>query len=187
MNDAYEKLRDEVDRLSRRLSDRYAGHLVCGAGCSGCCRHHLSVFNVEADIVRRAVDELPDDLRRRIRLQAEEVDRKEALGEEVSCPLLVDDRCAIYDSRPLICRTQGLPLLFEGDDGEQEVDFCPLNFSAPGAIDDLAEDHLVPLDSINLKLAVANLEYCLESGLDKSRAGERAPLSGIVREEGEKK
>ncbi len=131
-------------------------------------------------MLRDAIRALPDRLRERIRGQAEEVDRKEALGEPVSCPLLVDDRCAVYESRPLICRTQGLPLLFESEDATQEVDFCPLNFTSPDAVEDLDEDHLVPLDSINLKLAVVNLNYCIDTGIEKEKIGERVRVSDIV-------
>jgi hypothetical protein len=94
--------------------------------------------------------------------------------------LLVDDRCAVYESRPLICRTQGLPLLIEAEDGWQEVDFCPLNFTAPNAFDDLDDDHLAPLDALNLKLAIVNLQYCQENGVDREAIGERQKMSEIV-------
>ena len=92
----------------------------------------------------------------------------------------MDDRCSIYESRPLICRTQGLPLLIESEDGEQEVDFCPLNFTEPGAIDDLDEDHLVPLDALNLRLALLNLEHCRETGLGDEASGARAKMADII-------
>jgi len=180
MSDAYEQLRDEVDRLTRRLSDRYTIHLECRSGCSGCCRHHLSVFRVEADRIARAIADLPEMTREVIAKQAVAVEANEARGEEVSCPLLVEDRCSIYESRPMICRTQGLPLIYETDEEEQEVDFCPFNFTAPDAPDDLDEDHLVPLDAINMRLAMINLDFCLESGVDPKTAGQRVKMSEII-------
>ncbi len=94
--------------------------------------------------------------------------------------MLVDDACAIYPSRPLICRTQGLPLLIEAEDGEQEVVFCPLNFTAPDAVDDLDEEHLVPLDAINLKLALINLQSCREKGIESEASGQRVTMSDII-------
>lgn len=180
MSDAYEQLRDEVDRLARRLSDRYSIHLECRSGCSGCCRHHLSVFRVEADRIAHAIADLPEETRSAIEARAAEIELKEARGEEVSCPLLVEDRCSIYESRPLICRTQGLPLIYETDEEEQEVDFCPLNFTAPDALDDLDEEHLVPLDAINLRLAMINLDFCLKSGIDGELAGQRIKMNEII-------
>jgi Fe-S-cluster containining protein len=92
----------------------------------------------------------------------------------------VDDACAIYGARPLICRTQGLPLLFEAEDGEAEVDFCPLNFTAPDALADLDEEHLVPLEEINLSLVLVNQAYCREKGIEPARFGERVTMSELV-------
>jgi len=107
---------------------------------------------------------------------------QEAEGQPVACPLLVEDRCSIYESRPLICRTQGLPLLLEAEDGGQEVDFCPLNFAGPDAVDDLEETHLVPLDDLNLKLALINLQYCREQGFPDELNGQRQQMAEIILE-----
>lgn len=180
MEQTYQQFIEEVDALADRLSAHYSKHLVCRAGCSGCCQHHLSVFDVEAAVIAAAVSALPGETRRRIEQQAREVEEREQRGEAVACPLLVDDHCSIYESRPLICRTQGLPLLYEADDGEQEVDFCPLNFTAPEATEDLDEARLVPLDALNLKLALINLRYCQENGIDQAHIGERHKMSEII-------
>lgn len=94
--------------------------------------------------------------------------------------MLVNDRCSIYELRPLICRTQGLPLLLETEDGEAEVDFCPLNFTAENAVADLDEAHLVPLDELNLKLALVNLQYCREQGISDDASGQRVPMAEII-------
>jgi hypothetical protein len=180
VTDFYRRLIEQVNELAAKLSARYAKHLVCQAGCSGCCHHHLSVFAVEADAVRKAVAALPGDVRTIIEAQAREVTECEANGQPVACPLLVENRCSIYDSRPLICRTQGLPLLLVAEDGEVEVDFCPLNFSAPDAVDDLEEAHLVPLDALNLKLAIVNLQHSRENGIADQTSGERQKMADII-------
>lgn len=138
------------------------------------------MFAVEAAAVGEAVYALPEPLRSRLEQQAREVLRLEERGEPVACPMLVDDRCAIYESRPLICRTQGLPLLLETEDGEAEVDFCPLNFTAPDAIADLNEAHLVPLDELNLKLALVNLQHCREKEIANDASGHRVPMAEII-------
>ena len=110
--------------------------------------------------MKSAIEKLPNEIKSNLQLQAQQIIQQESSGESVACPLLVDDQCSIYDSRPIICRTQGLPLLFEAEDGNLEVDFCPLNFTAENATDELKENHLVPLDALNLKLSIANLEFC---------------------------
>ena len=167
-----------------KVSSRYTAHLNCHAGCSGCCQHHLSVFPVEAASIRKAINSLPQETQECVRKQALAVNEQEARSESIACPLLVDDKCAIYNQRPLICRTQGLPLLIQAEDdaeyGTSEVDFCPLNFTTPEAIDDLDEDHLVPLDALNLKLAIVNLNYCREAGINDEESGQRIPMSEII-------
>lgn len=130
--------------------------------------------------MREAIALLPENVRVVLEIQAREVIEREATGEPVACPLLVDNRCSIYESRPLICRTQGLPLLLEAEDGEQEVDFCPLNFTAPEALDDLDEDSLIPLDDLNLKLAIVNLQHCRENGIADEASGERIRIADIL-------
>jgi Fe-S-cluster containining protein len=135
---------------------------------------------VEAEEARAAVEALPIPMRARVEEQAREVIKLEARGEGVDCPLLIDNRCSIYESRPLICRTQGLPLLMKSEDGEQEVDFCPLNFTGDGASDDLDEDHLAPLDALNMRLALVNLEHCRETGLDDESSGARVKMADII-------
>lgn len=160
----YQQLVQQVDEQTAQLNARYQPYLNCGAGCSGCCHHHLSVFAVEAEALAQAIQALPEATQTRIRQQAMEVQDREAKGEEVVCPLLVDNLCSVYEARPLICRTQGLPLLYEADDGAQEIDFCPLNFASDEAIAELSDKHLVPLDLLNLKLAMANMSYCQATG-----------------------
>jgi uncharacterized protein len=178
----YEQLIRQIDALTNTLSAHYAKHLICHAGCSGCCQHHLSVFPVEAAHVKAAIVALPDELRARIEQQARAVNEREAQDQPVACPLLVEERCSIYEARPLICRTQGLPLLLEAEDGGQEVDFCPLNFTAPDAVDDLDEQQLLPLDELNFKLALVNLNYCRTQGIPAARSGQRQKMSDIILE-----
>lgn len=180
MTNSYRQLIEQVDALTARLSSQYARHLVCRSGCSGCCHHHLSVFAVEAAAVREAVDALPESHRQRLEQQAGEVLDREARDEPTVCPMLVEDLCSIYAARPLICRTQGLPLLLEAEDGEAEVDFCPLNFTAPDAVADLDEAHLVPLDELNLQLALVNLQHCREQGIADDASGQRVPMANII-------
>lgn len=176
----YSVLITQVDGLSARLTARYRAHLNCRAGCSSCCHHHLSFFPVEAANIRIAIESLPDETQQVLQEQAEIVNERETRGEAVACPLLVNDQCSIYEARPVICRTQGLPLLYEAADGNQEVDFCPLNFTSEEAIETLDENHLVPLDALNLKLAAVNLSYCRENSLGDAEAERRIRMSDII-------
>ncbi len=115
-----ERLRTEVDRLAAALSDQHRARLQCRAGCAQCCIDDLSVHEVEAEAIRRAHP----------RLLSEGTPHTDG-----ACAFLDSElRCRIYEERPYICRSQGLPLRWfasgEGDDDAsvQELrDICPLN------------------------------------------------------------
>lgn len=178
----YSNLLGDVDSLAEQLTKRYRSQLACRAGCSSCCGHDLSIFEAEAAAVRSALPALPIHVRERVIHQARLVQARKVREEYVACPLLVDDLCAIYDARPIICRTQGLPLLYTAEDGRQEVDYCRLNFTRPAATQDLDPDHLVQLDELNFKLAVTNLRYCRNLGILPAESGNRKPMSAIILE-----
>jgi Fe-S-cluster containining protein len=74
----------------------------------------------------------------------------------VCCPFLLDDRCLVYDARPVICRTHGYPLLVEG-----KIDFCPRNFAALRTIE---SDFILDLDALNTRLARINIAFTGENG-----------------------
>ena len=50
--------------------------------------------------------------------------------DDNSCAFLSDHACLIYEHRPMICRTHGLPLIYTNDDNEWELSNCELNFKA---------------------------------------------------------
>jgi Fe-S-cluster containining protein len=131
---AVRALHDEVDARAAALARRHAARLRCGRGCAQCCVDDLTVFEVEAERIRRAhVDLLVSG-------------EPHAPG---ACAFLdADGACRIYADRPYVCRTQGLPLRWLAEDAQGEVveqrDICPLN-DASGARSE-AKPSEVPLE-----------------------------------------
>lgn len=111
-----ESLHADVDREVAEISGRLGDRITCRLGCSDCCVDALTVFEVEADRIRRDTGD---------RLSGA------VPHAEGACAFLdADGGCRIYASRPYVCRTQGLPLrwLDEQDDEVVEYrDICPLN------------------------------------------------------------
>ena len=119
-----ERLHAVVDELAETVASRNPGRLSCRAGCSGCCVDDLTVFAVEAEVLRTRHPDLFTE---------------EEPHPTGACALLdAEGRCRAYGARPYVCRTQGLPLrwLEEAlEDGERVVyearDICPLNAEGP--------------------------------------------------------
>lgn len=121
-------LHDEIDRRAGELATLHADRLRCGRGCHDCCVDGLTVFEIEADRIRREYPELLSD------------GHPHPPGR---CAFLDDDgACRIYGARPYVCRTQGLPLRWTEDAADGGIveyrDICPLNEDGP-PIDRLPE------------------------------------------------
>ncbi|HJV34170.1 YkgJ family cysteine cluster protein [Geomonas sp.] len=143
----YLALVGRVDELCARSVAGFAEHIVCKAGCDACCRH-LSIFAVEAAALREALAALPA-------AEADAIREKALAAPEGRCPLLHDGLCLLYQARPIICRTHGLPLLISRE-GEKSVDFCPDNFRGLTSIPGSA---VIDLERLNEMLAAINALY----------------------------
>jgi uncharacterized protein len=150
MDDGIAALHDEVDVAARHLHVLHAERLVCRKGCSSCCVDGLSVFEVEAEPIRR----------NHAQLLATGTPHAEGL-----CAFLDGDgACRIYDDRPYVCRTQGLPLRWLEERDEETVelrDICPLNDEGP-PIEELAAEDCWTLGPIEERLA--RLELAAHAG-----------------------
>ena len=138
-----QELYRKVEAFQNNLSAPARSLSQCRKGCSRCCMVDLSVFRIEADSVRKWFRELAVG-------KADEL-RSLWSGEkpEGGCAFLVNDACTIYEARPLICRTQGLPLRFiEG--GQTFLDICPLNEEM---LNITLSSEVMNLDLLNLILA----------------------------------
>ncbi len=152
----YRALCDRITAHSSGVEQRHPTAFACQKGCDSCCRH-LSLFPVEAAAIRQAIKEASLDCRQQIATSLQKT------GDR--CPLLVNHICLLYAVRPLICRTHGLPILIE-ENGEQQVDHCPLNFQQGGT---LAGSDLLSLDTLNQTLAAINQLYMEQSGEEDLR------------------
>lgn len=147
------QLRARVDAHFEAAVARSPSSFRCAEGCDACCHQRFSVFEVEAAPVREALARLAVDdpaLRQRVADQGADADLEH-------CALLVDGRCAVYEQRPMICRSHGLPVAVpdpspapEDPPGTLVVDRCPLNFTdAPPP-----RDSVLILDAVNRPLSV---------------------------------
>ena len=121
-----ELLHDEVDVVAGRLEKLHRERLACKPGCSACCVDDITVWEAEADLIRKRHAALLRD------------GAPHAAG---ACAFLDDEgACRIYDSRPYVCRTQGLPIRWiDHDAGVEHRDICELNEEGPPIVELSAE------------------------------------------------
>lgn len=146
---AYLSLRNELDGLIKKYELMHQLKMECKPGCDSCCES-LKLFPVELDAIKNEVDinALPS------------LKLKHRFGKK--CRFLVNHKCSIYNSRPLICRTQGLPLLYENSTGNAyELSVCKLNFKGV-EVNDFNMDNALFMPPFNSRLFLLNQSYISE-------------------------
>ena len=175
---AHRALVAKIDAFDRTVRARRSADMMCRPGCSACCGAQLTVSDVEAALLREGTASLDDASVARLGA------RVAVLAAASPCMFLeADGRCAVYASRPLVCRTQGLPLRYpEGVIPAQAVfsriratddavTWCPLNFTARAPS---AED-VIDAERVDTMLALSNRD----AGGDPER---RTALADLARE-----
>jgi hypothetical protein len=197
----YAALAARVDAFFAGVVARHPSAMQCQAGCHGCCQDGLSVSEIEAAAIRAYLASLPSADRHRLQQQVQRhlaARGADPAGPESEPCALLDERgrCAIYPARPLVCRSQGLPLVysaslipaqalrFSARDGRAIV-CCPLNFSdaaagqsgGPQVVPQAAD--LLDAERLDLLLAVLNRRYVSQAAPDTPHAG-RTLLTELV-------
>jgi Fe-S-cluster containining protein len=150
LNASLDKLKQfyvKVDFKTQRLEQIHVARLNCRQGCSNCCVDEITVWNVEAENIRQAHAALLTD---------------ENANTNPGCAFLDQNgACRIYDSRPYVCRTQGLPLRWL-DEIENEIyefrDICPLNDTGE-AVEKLSNDECWTIGDSEAALASLQSEF----------------------------
>jgi Fe-S-cluster containining protein len=125
---------------------------------------------VEAAAMREALGNLSAE-------SAEEIRRHIAAhADDERCPLLLHHRCLLYDARPIICRTHGLPITYTTD-GHRNSDCCPLNLTESEAV---SGSNVLDLDKLNTLLVAINSIYLSQTESDETdlRVSIAAALAG---------
>ena len=139
----YRKILDRADQHFASVMDVQPQNLQCGAGCSLCCHGLFEIGSGDVPILAEGLEKLHSSRRRKVIRRAVEIveqsahpnlrecspAEKESFFERTqatACPNLDETgRCVMYEHRPLVCRTFGLPLR----EGRKYIgDICDLNF-----------------------------------------------------------
>ncbi len=76
--------------------------LACARGCSNCCSTHTTIPIYPLELIGLywyAIEKIKPPDRKQIQIQL-----KNFLSQNSSCPFLIHDRCGIHPMRPMACR-----------------------------------------------------------------------------------
>lgn len=152
-DDDYRGILGRADEHFTSVMQTQPQNLQCGAGCSLCCYGLFEIGSGDVPVIAEGLAQLHPSRRAKIIRKALQIvessehpnlrecspEEKEAFFDRTQatpCPNL-DEKglCLMYEHRPLVCRTFGLPLR----EGRKYVgDVCELNFTQSTARDRMA-------------------------------------------------
>jgi Fe-S-cluster containining protein len=142
-DETYTRILDRADSFFRSVEKAQPQNLQCGRGCSLCCYGLFEIGSGDVPLLADGLEKLHHRRRAMIVRRAQEIVAESAHPDlrncspaekaaffdrtaSTPCPNLNErGECLMYEHRPLVCRTFGLPLR----DGERYIgDICELNF-----------------------------------------------------------
>lgn len=112
LNDFYKN----IDKITKELETINRDIIHCKKGCFFCCIDDITVWEIEAKHIIN-----------QIKINCVKI----VPHPPGKCVFLNNDgACQIYQFRPYVCRTQGLPLRWIEEQNEEQIeyrDICPIN------------------------------------------------------------
>ena len=130
-------IQKKVDSFFEEQKD----YIACKKGCAKCCQNAEFPFTeIEFRLLVQGLFRQSPDIQAQIMNNVEEViqaknEFKKSNPDEkfrYNCPCLINDSCAVYNFRGLVCRTFGLMAFKDGSDEKSKIPFCAfegLNYS----------------------------------------------------------
>ena len=164
----YKEFLEKLDAKVASIVEANRAKINCKLGCNSCCKSGLTVGWIEALLIKDHFDSLV------AAKKSEIIKELGAMGSSHCEFLQSNGGCAIYESRPVVCRTQGVPnRLLDASTGSVEISICSLNY-LNGETDDLKPGEIIDSDTVSLVKAAFNREVSLDN------PGERFDLNSTI-------
>ncbi len=159
--DNYNVLLKKTDEKSKEITTRYQEKIRCGKGCHSCCMPGLTVNGLERENIRQYLNAHPA-LAEKTEANAQANPHK---GQRCSF-LDAEGACLVYEARPIVCRSHGVPLKTALDPNaavhisstEMQLSVCSLNFSDMN-LQDVGDHYFINLDTLNTILVLLNQQF----------------------------
>lgn len=188
-------LYQKTDHWFQRATAALLGEIPCRLGCTSCCIGPFPITLLDVHTLQQGLASLPSGHRHRIEQRAleyttemeaafpqltntnllddwsdQEIDRLVTEFHHHPCPALeTDGRCGLYDHRPLVCRSMGIPIEDHGlAHGACEIQtFIPI-LRLPSAFREeegrLAQEEAASLDTLRQATGSTGEEVFLPYG-----------------------
>lgn len=132
MIENYKKYLDIIQNKLDIFFAKQKEYIFCNAGCSKCCQNAQFPYSeIEYEYLLDGYKKLPKETQEQIKQNAKTVLKEKQNFDDKSsnfkykCPFLINNSCACYEYRGIVCRTFGL-LSMEADDKNPQMPFCIL-------------------------------------------------------------
>lgn len=157
----YRALLEKVSAKFSEIFQNNQSRMQCAKGCSSCCLPDLTVSPIERENIRLFL-ESNSALKKRL-------SELEALDPHQGnrCRFLDEKgNCAVYEVRPVICRSHGAPIFSKISGSIRDV--CPLNFTDVTDLSALDSMNFINLDLLNQILALLNQRFAPQDPLQRT-------------------
>lgn len=151
----YEQLQKKTDLFFEKVSSQHFEKIQCRKGCYQCCKANLNISIIEKEYIEQTISkdlELLSKIKKNVERKNKDTKYCSFLGEQ--------GECLIYNARPLICRSHGIPIQVKESDTIKR-DVCELNFIDID-LNQLETDHILNIDTLNTILSVLNMQMYKE-------------------------
>jgi uncharacterized protein len=164
---AYKKFISDINTQVDKYVALHRPYLRCTKGCSACCID-FNILPVEYFYIQQTLEN-----------EGFDVENFEPENQDDSrCVFLKNHCCSIYQVRPYICRTHGLPLISMGDE-EWELSACELNFT-DAEPEYLTVENCFMQDKANNELFLINKDFLDSSDVNQYSHFDMIPIRKLV-------